>query len=237
MRLGLVAACLAAAACSSLAENSDGVAAIEFQLPTNLYLEHQVPLVLRAVALDAHGATVDAPIVWRTPTADTVATLDSLTGELVGLRFPDSVRVQVALQDQDDLTSSFAKLVFKITDRADTLALLSADSVEVVADTDTSAAIQVQLSRFSGAAVAGRPVAFRIVEPVQTTDSTISFVNGRLVDSLLTPATGQLSTIRLRSVRGRVPPDRAVVEVTAYRASGDPIAGSPRRVVVRFLHQ
>lgn len=238
MRLGPTAALLAVAACSSLSENQAGISALEVRLPANFYLEVGDTLRLRADAVDSDGAPVEASIVWRTTAPDTVATLDSLTGALVGLRFPDTARVQVALAGQSELSSDLSKLRFFITDRADTLELLSPDSVEVSRDADTTSAIDVQLTQLVDTVpVAGRPVRFKVVEPAQSGDSTVVFLTGRWIDSLTTSTTGRVSTVRLRAVRNRTPPDRVVIEVTAFRPDGTPIPGSGRHIVVRFLHQ
>jgi len=238
VRLGTATALLAAAACSSFSENKAGIAALEVRLPANLYLEVGDTLRLQAEAVDADGAPVEASIVWRTTAPDTVASLDSLTGALVGLRFPDTVRVQVALAGQSEFSSDLSKLRFSITDRADTLELLSPDSLEVPTDADTTSTIEVQLTQLVDTVpVAGRPVRFTIIEPAQSGDSTVVFLTGRWSDSLVTLPTGRVSTVRLLAVQNRTPPDRVVVQVTAYRPSGAPIPGSGRLIVVRFLHQ
>ena len=84
--------------------------------------------------------------------------------------------------------------------------------------------------------VVGRPVTFRIIDPVPADSPAVAFPSGRVADSLTTGANG-IATGTIRGVTGRAVPDRAVVEINARRASGELIPGSGLRIVIRFRHQ
>ena len=231
-----------AAGCSGISDNADGIASLELTLPVNLYLEKGVPLQLKAVARNAAGDSVGVPLVWRS--SDTTITVDSVRGTVTPLRDAGTARIQVAAFGQDTLVTRYDALVFTLTPKADTLILTGPDSLNATVDSIGTAPIGVRL--MGGApliGVGGRPVTFRIVEPVQSDSpnvvlSTGGFASNRIVDSVLTAGTGAPAAgPAVRAARGRTAPDRAVVEINAYRASGALIPGSRRLVVVRFLHQ
>jgi len=57
-------------------------------------------------------------------------------------------------------------------------------------------------------------------------------------DSTLTgPSGGPPTAMTVKAAAGATPPDRVVVEATAYHANGQPIPGSGIQIVIRFLHQ
>lgn len=226
-----------AAACSSLSENDDGIAALEIRVPANLYLEEGETTRLRATARNRDGEAVDVPLVWRT--ADTTVSLDETTGDITARQPTGTARVQVAAFGQDTLVSSADGLVFTLTGRADSLRLVGPDSLEIRRDADTSAALDVRLVRLpEGAGVAGRPIGFRVVDPPPAGDTVVVLGRGLAADSVLSSPTGATPTpVRVWARAGRTPPDRVVVEATAFRASGAPIPGSGTRFVIRFLHE
>ena len=224
----------AGAACSGLTDNSDGVERLEIVGPANTFLELGTPTQLTAVALNRNGDTVAANFRWRTP--DSTVTLDSLQGIITARLAAGSARVQVGVFGKDTIVTSLGGLSFTLTARADTVVLLSADSVDVPKDLVGS---PIRLKLTGGAAQtggAGRPVSLRIIDPAPADSPAVTFASGRVADSLTTDATGSTGST-VRGVAGRPVPDRAVVEINAYRASGLPIPGSRRRVVIRFLHQ
>jgi hypothetical protein len=137
------------------------------------------------------------------------------------------------------LASDFSRFTFTITRKADSLVIDSPDSLDVVRDTLPSAALAARLIRLPGdTGVAGRPIVFRIIDPAAGPDTTVVLGRGQPADSVQSAGTGGPSIpITVRAVRGRTPPDRVVVEITAHRASGAPIPVSGRLVVNRFLHQ
>ena len=222
------------AACSGLTNNSDGIERIEIIGPANFFLELGTPTQLKAVALDQTGDSIAADFRWRTP--DTTVTLDSLKGIITARLNAGTARVQVGVFGKDTIATSIAGLTFTLTARADTLILSSADSVDVPKD-ETGTAILIKLA--GGATltgIAGRPVSFRVIDPAPADTPSVAFSSGRVRDSLATDGTGATSST-VHGVKGRPVPDRAVVEINAYRASGLPIPGSGRRVVIRFRHQ
>ncbi len=235
-QLGLTAAFLVGigAACSGLTNNNDGIERIEIVGPANFFLEIGTPTQLKAVALNQAGDSVAADFRWRTP--DTTVTLDSLQGIITARLAAGTARVQLGVFGKDTIATSFAGLTFTLTAHADTLILVSADSVDVPKDT-TGTPIRIQLAGgVLRTGVTGRPVSFRVIDPAPADTPAVAFTSGRVKDSLSTDGTGVTSST-VRGVKGRPVPDRAVVEINAYRASGVPIPGSGRRVVIRFRHQ
>lgn len=163
-------------------------------------------------------------------------TLDSLTGLITARYAAGSARVQVGIFGKDTIVTSFSGLSFTLTARADTLILVSADSIDVPKDA-IGTPINLKLSGgLTLTGVAGRPVSLRIVDPAPADSPAVTFASGRVSDSLTTSAAGTTGST-IRGVSGRAVPDRAIVEINAYRASGRPIPGSRRRVVIRFRHQ
>jgi hypothetical protein len=227
--------CLALA-CSSFANNQDGVASLEVRLPANFYLELGETVQLHAVARDAAGDSVGASLVWLTPDTTVTVDADGLVTPLLG---SGTGRVQVGVFGKDTLLTPSDSLKFTLTARADSLRLVGPDSIEVATDTATSVALEVALVDTAAATgVAGRPIAFQIVDPVQSTTPTVVLRTAKTRDSVLTAGTGAPTTpMTVKAATGQTPPDRVVVEVTAYRASGQPIPGSGVQFVIRFLHQ
>jgi hypothetical protein len=166
--------------------------------------------------------------------------LDSATGVITPADSAGLARIQAAVIGKDLLVSSFANLSFTLTRRADSLRLAGPDSLTVTSDTQASGPLEVRLVRLpDGVPVSGRPIGFRIVEPVADGDTTVVLGSrGVVYDSVLSSATGGPGVaVRVRARTGRRPPDRVVVEAAAFRASGQAIDGSPTRFVIRFLHQ
>lgn len=177
---------------------------------------------------------MDAAIRWRTP--DTTITIDSLTG-LVTPRFPSgSARIQAGVFGRDTIVSTIAGLTLTLTEKADSITLLTGDSLDVLQDTAT-ATIRTRFVRGTPVVgVATRPAALRIIEPAPADSPAVRFLSGRVADSVMSDGAGGTSS-QLRALRGRTPPDRVVVEVTAHRASGEAIPGSAKRIVIRYRHQ
>lgn len=222
---------LVAAACSAFANNDDGLVSLDVRLPTNLYLELGLPIQLEAVARNADGAVVDVPIQWLT--ADTTVTLDQ-TGLITPLQATGTAHVQVGVIGKDTLLSGPDDLVFSLTEPADSLRLAGPDSVDVAAGAQTSPPLEVALVA-AGAGVSGRPIGFAIVEPIQGDRPDVVLRTLKVRDSVLSASSGApQSPMTVRAASGRTPPDRVVVEVTAYRANGEAIPGSGVRFVIRF---
>lgn len=203
-------------------------------LPANTFLEPGVPVHLVAVARNAAGDSIAADLRWRTP--DSTVQLDSTRGIVTAKATSGTARVQVGAFGKDTLVSGLGNLTFTLTAKADSLTLVSADSVNVTKDTDGT---QLKAKLWGGtpaAGVSGRPVVFRIIDPAPADTPTVAFNFTRSADSLATDATGGVTAV-LRPALNKTPPDRVVVRLTARRANGDAIPGSGRLIVVRFLHQ
>lgn len=225
---GILTGCL-----SGISDNADGVNSIEIRLPTNFYLEANRPLTLSAVARNGAGDSVAAAFRWTSP--DSTIAVDSSLGIVTALVATGKARVQLALLGKDSLFSSLDNLSFTLTAPADTTALTIADSLDAVFDTSSTTIAAIIQGGSPRTPVAGRPITFTIIDPVVDTP-VVAFPNTRAADSVLTGPTG-VSTIVVRGRTGKTIPDRVVVEVSAYRASGQKIPGSGRRVVIRFRHQ
>jgi len=222
------------AGCSGISENQDGVATVEIRLPTNFYLEKNHPVLIRAVARNASGDSVGAEFRWRSP--DTTIAVDSARGLVTARADSGTARVQAALFGRDTVVSILDSLKFTLTATADTGFTTTADSITIRFDT---VATSIGFKLEGGAArlpVRGRPISFAIVDPAPADTPAVVFASGRVRDSALTGTTG-VAALTIRGQRGRPIPDRAVVEINAYRASGAKVPGSGHRVVVRFLHE
>lgn len=192
-------------------------------------------MTIRVVARNAKGDSVPAALTWRTVDTAAIA-IDTVRGIVTALKATGTADVQIAVFGKDTLVSTPAGIKFTLTAQADTLRLDGVDSLTVTRDT---VGIQVRVALEGGTprvGVIGRPVALRLIEPAPVDSPAVAFLSGRTADSLTTGTNG-LATATVRGVKGRVVPDRAVVEINAYRASGEKIPGSGRRIVIRFLHQ
>ena len=226
---------LLAAACSSFSNNDDGIVSLEVRLPTNFALELGLPLQLHAVARNADGDSVGVELSWLTP--DTTVAVDP-SGLVTPLQSSGMARIQVGVLGKDTLLSAADNLTFTLTPYADSLRLLGSDSLEVETDADVSPALDVALvDTAAQAGVPGRPIGFAIVEPAADSASPVVLRTSKVRDSALSgPSGGPATPMTVQAARGKTPPDRVVVEVTAYHATGAPIPGSGRRIVIRFLH-
>lgn len=192
-------------------------------------------MVLRVVARNANGDSVPATLAWRTTDTAAIA-IDTVRGIVTARKASGTAEVQVGVFGKDTLISTRSAIKFTLTAPVDTLRLDGPDSVDVAKDT---LGTQVRVALEGGtprAGVGGRPVAMRIIEPAPADSPAVAFPTGRTADSLTTAADG-ITSGTIRGVKGRTVPDRAVIEINAYRASGERIPGSGRRVVIRFRHQ
>ena len=234
MRLPVVAL-LALAGCSSVSNNDDGIAFLEVRGGVNSALERDVPLQLHGVARNAAGDSVGIPIVWLT--RDTaIVTLDSTLGVIQAKLDTGTVRVQATTRGKSPLATDPSALTFTVTAKAESLVVRGADSLNVLTGVTTSPPILFALLGQGGVPVARRPVQFRIIEPAYAAADTPSvwFSSRRIVDSATSAAGTGLASLFLTRVADRPTPSRVVVEVRAFRATGAPILGSGKRIVIRF---
>ena len=235
-RVGPAVLIAALAGCGSLQPNDAGVATLELRPPVCGGIEIGTTVVLDARTFDQHGDPVDAPIRWRTPDP-TVIDLNSATGETTGLVVSDTARVQALVGTTDPLISDLIPLV--VTPFADTLAQSSAARVTVDTNRSSSAPLLVTISKKSPVTlVKSFPLTYRIVEPVITdaANRTVEFPGGRLSVTACSSPSGTAST-QLNRRANTVPPDSAIVEVTAQHPDGSTVPGSGRRFTVVFLKQ
>ncbi len=208
---------------------------MEITLPANSFLELGRSVSIRAVARNGAGDSVNATITWRTSDTAAIA-VDTLKGIVTAKLATGMADLQIGVLGKDTLISTRSAIRFTLTGSADTLRLPESDSLEAPVDANGA---QIRIALEGGtppAGVVGRPVGFRIIEPAPADSPAVTFASGRIADSLTTGPNG-IATATVVGVGGRTVPDRAVVEINAYRASGQRIPGSGRRVVIRFRHR
>ena len=214
--------------CSNLPESEAGVVALEVSAPSPDTLEVGESVQLAARALDRDGNPVNTAITWRA--VDTTASIDPSTGIVTAL-FPGSARVQATV---GSLSSGLITLT--ILAPADTLIIAGDSVLTVITDGPASAPMIVGLESFNPAGpLANRPVIYTITSPDLTgLPHTVELPGAALVDTVLTGSDGQVSTMTLNRVTGVIPPDSAIVEVSAFRTRGAVVPGSGQRFIVHF---
>jgi len=216
--------------------------------PATRTVEEGDTLQLQAQAVDANGEIVtDAPVVWAVVDTGVVGiTVDEATG-LVTAIGPDTGQVIARV---DDLPSS--PVTITATPAADSIEPASAQLDTVFAADDQSEQLVVLVSYLALTtdtpivdtllALAGTAVHYDLVEPLPgsaaaaavfltQTDTVPGSDPHHLEDQ--TSSVGTTFAV-LRKVGGATPPDSAVVNAVALRATGDTVAGSPVRFVVVF---
>lgn len=94
MRPFLTAAALLLAGCGGLTETADGVTFLDVVRPATTTLEVGATVQLTAVARDARGEPVDAPIRWIS--GNDFLAVDALTGVVTGLAEGTLGRIQAS---------------------------------------------------------------------------------------------------------------------------------------------
>jgi hypothetical protein len=226
-----------AVACGNLGDLG-AVLALDVAAPDSL--EEYDTLRPRARALDGHGDSVRATILWSTLDTAVLSLLDSTTGKTIVrsvgatpgrllARTGGVISNVISIQPRAAADTLFAPGVTALTPRrADSLS----DSLKVeLADTvaATGGALTVPLP--------GRPITYTIVYPA--TAGPVTLVARDTSHSLVTAAsiaTG-ISGIAFVKVRllGPAAPDSVVVTAGARRAVGTIVRGSPVRFTVRFV--
>ena len=221
---------LAAAACGKLGTDLNAVVALDVSLPDSGRVEvGDDTLVPRARALNGHGDSVAATIVWaRLDT--TVQVIDSLTGATIGLLGGQTGRLQARVGNlrSNPLTLSVLSPLDSITAGGalrDTVTVSTPDSLS------DSLRIQAYVTPATNntRSLTGRPIALSAtVYPSGL--MTVTLVPG---DTVRTNSSG-LAVVRVRFTGGTVP-DSVVVTATAYHQDGSAVPGSPITFVVGFL--
>jgi hypothetical protein len=231
--------------CSSIASDANAPLAIEFVLPhftSSLTVEEfdTVPMTVRV--LDHAGDTIPGARVQLVSFAPDTLAVDTQPLALVGVR-PGHARL---IATSGNLRSDpLAVTVVRAPD------LLAVDSLTPTTDTvhasdSVSAALVVHLldlrTDTTGQAIglSGYPVVFAIVYPpfASPAAATVGFENDTLATLADTVTTsGGVASVGIKR-RGPPPqPDSVVVQVSARRANGTVVHGSPILFVVRFQIQ
>jgi hypothetical protein len=200
--------------------NLDQVIALEVGVPNGGQLEFGDTLVPTARALNGHGDSVAADIIWVTLDTAVLTVLDTATGETRG----DSV-AQGRLQARVGALRS-PTLPITVINRIDSLELATgASSRDTVTLPDSSDSLKVQL--FGAPAASGRRVVFTAsIFPVGGPAVTF-FPN----DTVFSNATGSAFT-RVTVPAGGPAPDSVVIVATVPRPDGTLVADSVMFVVV-----
>jgi len=221
-----------AGACSNLTSGSEGVVALELQLPAPAIVEQHDTLTLHAVALNAQGDSLATPVYWRT-LDDSILTIVDSTGLVTSDTTTGLPRVQAYV---GSLRSEIQTLT--ILPRADTLRLTGADTVTVAAADSVSDTLGVVVESDNPAGgITGTSILFQVVDSVAAR-GTVEFVNGAsglLVYRATTGLSGGPSPgVALRRIAGRTPPASVQVQVSATRPSGRAVPGSGQIITVLF---
>lgn len=230
--LAWIAASLAIAGCSDLADSGSGVVALEVRIPANTRVEVGDTVQLQARALNSDGDSVAAVIIWRA-TPDTVLAIDSLTGLLTALQVGNGTGTVQA--STDGLTSN--QIDFTVLARVDTLVIRGPDTLRVAAGAGISPPLDARLETISPpGGVGGRTIVFSIVQPIFGVpgDSVQLNGNGNTV-AAVTGADGSPSTpVVVETIPGSGVPDSVFVQIEATRPSGALIPGSGQQFIIRF---
>ena len=228
----------AALACGKLGPDLNRVIALEVTAPDSL--EEYDTLVPHARALDGHGDSVAATIVWATLDTAALTVLDSSTGTTV-VNHPGTPAGRLLARAGTLFSSpvflralAAADTVFTTRTTADTVTLPDSlsDSLTVeIADTIASASGGGSLT----VALAGRPVVFAITHPAAgpVTLVTRDTAHALVTTDTVASGTGGIAAVKVRLIAGPAP-DSVVVTASARRASGTIVPGSPVTFVVRF---
>lgn len=220
---------LALAACSDLAGNDDEAVALQVTAPPGGAVEVGDTVQYTAVALNRDGDPVDSPIVWSTPDTANIW-VDSTSGQVVGKKGATQGRVQARTQ------GLVAPLnVITVVAVPDTLILVPPDTlrVELLPDTLSAALVARLESNNPVGPLANRDIVYTVIEPLTL---SVQLPNGKLVDTVLTNASGEPATpMTLARVTGAPSPDSAIVQVHAtFHQGADTVPGSGQRWIVRF---
>jgi hypothetical protein len=192
-----------------------------------------------AYALDGHGDSVAAMILWATLDTAQLTVVNDTTGVMVA-KAPGAAPARIQAR-VGNLPSN--PIVIRVLAAADTLfaAGPTRDSVSLAAKPDSlSDSLTVRLQDTTAAGpvdLSGRPVAFALsVYPGPGANVTlVTSDTARAPVAADTVATKVgVAAVKLRLLSGPLP-DSAIVTASARRAIGTLIAGSPVSFVVRFL--
>ena len=223
----MLAGLCALAACKSSFTDLDAIVALQVFVPDSGAVEMGDTIQPRARALNGHGDSVAATIIWSAFDTVFVTVLDSTTGRTLGKDTVGEGRVQARV---GSLRSS--PLPIRVQSPADSITAVNLeirDTVDVTAGDSLSDSLTVRVfaTPATGTNQLGRRVTFAAtIYPA--TGTAVTFQPG---DTVLTN-TGGIALARLRLTSGQ--PDSVVVTATARRADGQAAPGSPATFVVEF---
>lgn len=215
----------ALAACETLFTDLDAVIALQVFVPDSGAVEVGDTLQPLARALNGHGDSVAATIIWGALDTVFVAVLDSTTGRTLGKALGQG-RIQARV---GNLRSN--PLPVRVQSAADSIRPTGAlrDTVDLAAGDSLSDTLTVRLFATPDSAYnrVGRRVTLT-ASIYPSAGTTVTFEPG---DTVLT-GNGGTAIARLRLMSGQ--PDSVLVSATARRADGQVVPGSPVTFVVEF---
>jgi hypothetical protein len=216
------------AACK-LNTDLDQPVAIEITLPDSGRVEIDDTLRPSGRALNGVGDSVAVQLIWSSLDS-TLAVVDSLTGESVGVEFGTG-RLQARAGNlfsnpQTVLVLARLDSVRALGDDRDTVVVTPPDTTQQ--PDSLSDSLRVETVAFGGAAANRRVVYTATIYPAS--GPVVTFVPN---DSVVTNASG-IAQVQLRLLAGGSVPDSVVVMAAMKRANGTPAPGSPVTFVVEF---
>ena len=215
----------ALAACKSSFTDLDAVVALQVFVPDSGAVEAQDSIQPRARALNGHGDSVAATIIWATLDTAKLTVLDSTTGLTLGKLLGEG-RLQARV---GSLRSS--PLPIRVQSPADSIRASSAirDTIDLTALDSISDSLSVRV--FATPTDAFNQLGRRVALAATIYPATGTTVTLQPGDTILTSTAGT-ALLRLRLTSGQ--PDSVVVTATARRADGTAAPGSPVTFVVEF---
>jgi hypothetical protein len=229
----------AAVACGNLGDLG-AVLALEVAAPDSL--EEYDTLRPRARALNGHGDSVRAAILWSTLDTAVLTLLDSTTGKAIVrsvgatpgrllARTEGVISNVIAIRPLAAADTLFAAGPTALTPRqADSLSdSLKVELADTVAAVTGGGSLTVPL--------AGRPITYTIVYPVTAGPVTLvarDTSHGLVASASVATGISGIAFVKVRLL-GPVAPDSVVVTAGARRALGTTVPGSPVTFTVRFV--
>ncbi len=229
----------AGVACGKLGDLG-AVLALEVTAPDSL--EEYDTLRPRARALDGHGDSVRATILWSTLDTAVLSLLDSTTGKtIVRTVSPSPGRL---LARTGGVTSNLISI--QPLAAADTLVAAGLTALTPRRADSLSDSLKVELADTVAAAtgggsltvpLAGRPITYTIVYPATVGPVTLvvrDTSHSRVTAASVATGVAGIAFVKVRLL-GPIAPDSVVVTAAARRAVGTMVRGSPVTFTVRFV--
>jgi hypothetical protein len=216
--------------CSNITEGNGGVVALQVLVPAAPALEPGDTVTLQAQALDRQGNVVQAPITWLTADPTLVTIVDASTGLITTDSIAGIGRVQA---QTGNLLSDVVSMILRAP--SDSLAITGAASVDVLPGDTASPPLVAAVQSFNPAGgVFGTSISYVVVDSVANA-GLVKFPGGGFSLRATTGIDGSPSApVTLVRVSGAIQPPVVLVEVSAYRPSGIPVAGSGQQFTVNF---